>query len=89
MTYDLDGTLLINGKKLETEQAIAFKESCIGLQNSLAYKVIKEQVAYEAVKMGVFSSVTVEQLILGKAALWVQQQEQNLITKITGESQLN
>lgn len=88
ITYEPDGTLLINGKKLELEQAISFRESVILLQNNQAYKVIKEQIAYEAVKYGIHSSLTSEMLLLSKAALWIQQQELKLINDLSGNTDI-
>lgn len=88
ITFKPDGTLLIGGKQLEPEQAVAFRESLVALQSNQAYRVIKEQIAYEAVKYGIHSSLTSDMLILSKAALWIQQQEIKLINDLSGQTDI-
>lgn len=85
ITFDPSGTVLIKGKELTTEQAIELREGAVSLQKNWAYRVIKEQIAYEAVKYGVHSSLTFDMLIFSKSALWIQQHEAKLISDLTGE----
>jgi hypothetical protein len=85
ISYDLQGTILVNGKPLTLEQAIALKESAVALADNSAYKLIKDQVAWEAIKMGIHRSVSTDQLILAKASLWVAQEEAKLINSLSGE----
>ncbi len=83
VTFDNNGTLLLSGKTLNIDQAIALRESAIALQKNQFYKVIKEQIAMEAIKIGVHKGNTLEQIMFPKAALWIQQQEMELIAKMT------
>ena len=73
----------INGRQLETEQAIQLRESVIQLQNSYARKVIREQVAYEAIKMGIHNGLNPDMILFAKAALWYDQAENQLIQSIS------
>lgn len=85
ITFDSDGTIKINGKGLETEQAINLRESAVALDKNWAYRVIKEQIAFEAIKIGIHKGNTLEQIIFPKAALWIQQQEIELINRLSGQ----
>lgn len=86
LTYDLDGTVEVAGRKLTSEQLIQLREGAVALAKNWTYKVIKEQLAYEAVKYGIHSSLTTDMLLLSKAALWIQQQEIKLIKELSGEN---
>lgn len=83
--FDDYGVVLINGKKLEVEQALAFKESCKTMKDSFARKVIQEQVAYEAIKMGIHQGLTPDMIMFSKAALWYAQEENKLLSTVTTE----
>lgn len=85
LTYDLNGTVRVADKNLTPEQLIQLREGAVSLEKNWTYRVIKEQIAYEAVKYGVHSSVTTDMLLLAKAALWIQQQEIKLIKNLSGQ----
>lgn len=85
VTFDLDGTVYISGKKLDTDQSIRLREGIVSLSNNQAYKAIKEQIAYEAVKLGVNSSLSMDMVLMSKSALWLQEQEKRLVAELSGE----
>ena len=85
ITFDTQGTIQIRGRTLEPEQAKVFAESARLLRDSFAKKVIREQVAYEAVKLGVKQGLTPDMILFAKAALWYDQEERNLLDKILPE----
>lgn len=85
LTYELDGTIKVNDKNLSLEQAISLRESAVALQANQCYRLIKEQIAYEAIKIGIHMGNTLEQIIFPKAALWIQAQEIELIAKLSGQ----
>ncbi len=85
VTFDEQGTILLQGKKLEPDQAIIFRESAVALKDSFARKVINEQVTFEAIKLGVHISLNTDQVMFAKAALWIIQEEKRLLTQITEE----
>jgi hypothetical protein len=84
ISYDLDGTMLINGKKLTPEQAIMLREGAISMEKNWTYRTIKEQIAFEAVKIGIHLGNNVEQIMFAKVALWIQTKEIELLNKISG-----
>lgn len=84
ITFNIEGKILVNNKQLEVEQAIRLRQAARSLKDNSFYKLIKEQIAYEAIKMGVHSSVTMDGILMSKSALWIQQQEINLLTKVVG-----
>lgn len=77
------GMVTINGKALDTEQAVVFKDSCIALQDNFARKVIHEQIRYLAVNWGVHNGLNTEMIMFSKAALWTLEEEQKLLDKLT------
>lgn len=85
VTYDVQGTLQVNGKVLDTEQAIQIREGAVALERNWTYKLIKDQIAYEAIKMGVHSSLSMEMILMSKAAIWLQEQEKKLISDLSGD----
>lgn len=85
ITYDLDGTMIVNGRKLTTEQAISMKQAATSLQNNRFYRLIKEQIAWEAIKMGIHQSHVFDAVLMSKSALWIQSEEMKLIRNVAGE----
>ena len=84
LTYNLDGTVQVAGKDLTPEQLILLREGAIALEKNWTYRTIKEQLAYEAIKMGVHSALTVDMVLMSKAILWIQENEIALIKKLNG-----
>lgn len=82
ITFNQQGTIAINGRPLEPEQAKLFAESARAMLDSFARKIIREQVAFQAVEMGVHQGLTPEMIVFAKAALWVMQEEQKLLEQI-------
>lgn len=76
------GQVSINGKPLEIEQFIAFKDSAIALRDNYAFKVINGQVRYMAVNLGVHKAVTLDQMFFFKAALWQIKEYNDLLEKV-------
>jgi hypothetical protein len=83
ISYNNDKTIQVAGKSLTPEQAIMLRESAIALKNSWFYRVMKEQIAFEATKMGINNSLDMGGVLFAKAAIWIQQQEINLIKDLT------
>lgn len=81
ITYDLDETVMVKDRKLTSEQALQFREGAVNLGKNWFYRTIKEQMAFEAIKLGIHTGQTTEQLLFAKAVLWVQQRELELINK--------
>lgn len=76
------GSITINGKALETEQIISFRESAIALRDNWARKILHEQVRYLATTMGVYKSVSIDELYFYKSALWNLEQEDALLDQL-------
>lgn len=82
-TFVIDGgDVLINGKKMEVDQVIGFKDSCLALKDNFARQVIHNQIRYLAINMGVHNTLSLDSTIFMKAALWCLFQEQELIDKM-------
>lgn len=77
------GQLLVNGKKLDSDQAIALRESAENMQHSFANNLIDQQLTFEAMKLGVYKGNDTDMIIFSKAALWYIQEKKKLLTTIT------
>ena len=77
-----NGSIIINGKELDTEQMINFTESCNALKDNYARKIIHEQIRYLAINLGIHNCLSLDTLMFAKAALWNLQNEQELLDKI-------
>lgn len=82
-----DGSLKINGKILEPQQAIQLRESLIALNKNWSRQIINEQITFEAIKRGVHLGQSLDTIMFSKAALWLIAQENELITKIIGQTE--
>ncbi len=88
-TLPLDNTFIIeqnsvivNGKPLAPEQLIVFRDSCISLRDNFAFRVMSEQIRYLATNLGVYKSVSQDELFFYKAALYNLQQFDELLDKV-------
>lgn len=77
---DNTGTLLINGKSLTVEGAVAIRESAQALRNSFTRRVINEQITFRAINLGIHNGINTDAIIFSKAALWVIQEEEKLLS---------
>lgn len=78
-----DDGIIINGKTLDQEQALNFRETCIALKDNYARKVMNEQIRYQAVHLGMNMAVSIDTLMFAKAALWIIEEEEKLLNQIT------
>lgn len=81
ITYK-DGVVTIGGKKLDFEQAQNIIVSARALEDNLFRKIIREQVNYEAIKMGIHNGLSPDTILFAKAALWYNEQEQQVLNNI-------
>ncbi len=85
IAYDMEGTITINGKKLEVETARVFVESCKALKDNFANTIIDEQLTFLAIQTGVHSGLNTEQIMFSKAALWTIQERKKLLSDILAQ----
>ena len=76
------GTVTLNGKELEPEQALSFIESCVALKDNHARKIIHEQIRYLAINLGVHQGLNTDMILFSKAALWILEQETILLEQV-------
>jgi hypothetical protein len=74
-----DGQMLVGGKPLEVEQARLLRDQATRVLENKAFELIREQVAFAAVAMGVHKAETPEQMYFARAALWWGQQEEEIL----------
>jgi len=78
-----DGTVIVRGRTLDIDQARVLKSGLDALQNNFAEKLISEQLLFNAIKLGVHKSTSLEELMLSKAIIWVLQERSKLLTLLT------
>lgn len=76
--FNQQGQLMIRGKQVEVEQAIAIKEGAYALRNNNVRTLIREQMKGKALLQGI-ASQNLEQNIFARACLWVMIQEDELL----------
>lgn len=72
----------INGKELDTDQLIAFRDSCIALQDNYAFKALTDQIRYLASNLGMYKAISLDEIFFYKAALWIINQYNVLLEKV-------
>ncbi len=87
ISYNINGTIKVKDRELNIEQAVALRESIVSLQNNWAYKIIKEQISYEAIKIGINKSFDMNGVLFAKAIIWINQQEEELIKNLTSNKE--
>ena len=75
----------VNGKYLDYEQAISFRESTRVLKDNFARKAINEQLKFHAIQMGVHEGLNTEMIMFSKSILWILQEENKLIEELAQE----
>lgn len=83
ISYDSQGMLLLRGKKVSLEEAEYLITSALALKDNPARKVIRDEIAFEAIKIGVHNGMNPEMIQFSKAALWWGEQEEKIINLLT------
>lgn len=84
ISFDQEGTLHVKGQTLSVEQAITIREQAVSLASNQTYQLIKNHIAFLAVKTGIHDSLNSDMLLFSKAALWIQARERELIDALQG-----
>ena len=79
------GRLIVNGKHLDVEQILAFRQSLMSLKDNPARKLISDQKKFLAVEMGVHKGLNPEMIEFSKACLWNIEQDEKIIDEILAE----
>lgn len=73
----------IQGKVLDQEQVLNFKEASAVLRDNFARQVINEQIRYKAIDLGINKATAMDTLFFAKAALWCLNEQEILITQLS------
>ncbi len=79
------GILLVNGRPLDNESGMQLRESSRAALQSVALKFINDQVAFNAVTMGVHKVERPEQMVFSRAAIWWGQQQLIQLRLLAGD----
>lgn len=84
LKLDTDGTLVLNGKRVDAKTAFAVHKSAARVLNERAFKIAIEQTRFAAVEIGVYQALTTEQVMFAKAALWQLGEQVKLLNLLAG-----
>lgn len=82
ITKDEEEKLLIKGRYLGREEMLSLRESAEALSKNQVRRIIREQTAMEAIKIGVHTAVSNEMNLFCKSALWNHAKEQELLNNL-------
>lgn len=82
---DGQGRTLIEGRPLDFEKAKQVREGAKAILDNPIRKLVRDQVAFRAVNIGVHNGDTPEKVYFSRVALWVTQQEEELLEILAGE----
>jgi hypothetical protein len=71
--------MLINGKYVEVDKILQLRDSARVVLENKAFKLIREQVVFTAVALGVHTVETERQMLFARAAIWFGQQEEKFL----------
>lgn len=83
---DESNQLLIRGIPLDYEKALQLRASAQNVLQSAAWRVVKEQVLYEAITKGVYEGLNSDQILFSKSAIWFSQQEEKMLKVLAQDS---
>jgi len=86
ITISDKGVLLVGGRQLDIEQTIQIRESATNALQSVALKLINDQVLFNAVSIGVHKVEKPEQMMFSRAAIWWGQQQHELLKLLAGDT---
>lgn len=78
-----EGGLMINGKQLNLDDLLAFREACSVLKDNYARKVISEQIRFKAIEYGIDKAQSIDTLQFAKACIWVMNEHEILIHRLS------
>ena len=67
---DHNGSVLANGQELTLEQTVIFRQGVSAIRDSWTFKLIADQIMFEAIKTGVHKGLTTESIMFSKTAIW-------------------
>lgn len=82
ISFRTDGTILIRGKILEKTDALNLLESAQMLSRNTFRKTLHEHIDFMAIEIGVHQGLTPEMIMFSKAAIWIHEQEREILSKI-------
>ncbi len=78
-----DTGISINGRVLDTEQYMVFREQASALKDNFARQVINEQLKFKAIQMGIHKSLSADELYFSKAIIWFINEENILLERLS------
>jgi len=70
VTFTQDGSLTANGRKLDLDETVKFRQGIGALRDNWAFQLLGDQVLYEAIKHGVHLGDTPEKMMFSKSCIY-------------------
>lgn len=87
ITVDEQGSLLVSGRTVTMEQARVLRDSARGALDSQAFRIIREQVLFQAVTLGTHKAEDEKQMFFARAAIWWGQREDEFLRLLAGSDE--
>lgn len=88
MYVDDNLRIIVNGKPLDSEQTLLLRNSARIVLDSMAYKLVRDQVKFSAVEHGFHKAESPLQQLWARAALWHDQEQEQLLKALSQDSSL-
>ena len=82
---DTKGRTVVNGRPLDLEKSKQLREHAKVMLDNPTRNLVREQVAFKAVNIGVHNGDTPEKLYFSRVALWIYQKEDELYHTLAQE----
>lgn len=80
------GQISIKGVPLDGERAAKVRENASSVLHNVAWQAVHEQALYLAVSHGIHTAQDFDQVLFAKAAIWLSQQERQLLESLANQS---
>lgn len=87
ITFSPDGTIYIRGRRVEKADALTLLESAEMLQRNTFRRTLQEHIDFIAIELGVHNGLNQDMIMFSKAALWIHEQEKDILSKIVVDKQ--
>lgn len=85
LSEDGQGGILLKGEPLKVEDAVNLREGAKALLHSNVRQLIRDQVAFQAIAIGIHTGDTPERVYFSKVALWWGLEEEKLVRLLAQE----
>src|SRR5258708_3720202 len=79
--FTQDGATLVNGRKLNLEETVNFRQGISAIRDNWAFKLLADQVLFLAITHGIHYGDGVDKIMFSKTAIWFITQFRKFLEK--------